>query len=167
MENQQPYGINYPGDGFQEPLGPGYYSPFQDWQPGEENSMREFSFTPSPNPSFDLGLHALPGSQLPSETSTLQNSISNDSELSPPKIEKVLHITVFPLDRRHLLFLDCSNSFQRRAQNRAAQKAHRQRQASYTRRLELELQELRTKYNKLCSHIRRIKQVIEEMCLEE
>jgi hypothetical protein len=33
--------------------------------------------------------------------------------------------------------------------------------------LELELQELRTKYNKLFSHVRRIKQVIEEMCMEE
>jgi flagellar capping protein FliD len=63
--------------------------------------------------------------------------------------------------------MGCSDSFQRRAQNRAAQKAHRQRQASYTRKLELELQELRTRYNKLCSHVRQIKQAIGEMCMEE
>jgi hypothetical protein len=100
MENQQPYGINYPIEGFQEPLGPGYYSDFQDWQPGEETSTREFSFTPSRNPSFDLG-PVLPGSELPSEPSTLPHSISDDSKLSPPKIEKVLHMTFVPLDRRY------------------------------------------------------------------
>jgi hypothetical protein len=102
MESQQPHAINFPGDGFQEPLGLGYYSAFQDWQPSEEVSTREFSFTPSPNPSFDLDLLVLPGNEPPSETSTLPSSISDDSELSPPKIEKVLHMTVFPLNKRHL-----------------------------------------------------------------
>jgi hypothetical protein len=95
MENQQANAINYPGGGFQDPLGLGYYSAFQDWQPTEEASTTEFSFTPSPNPSFDLDLRSLPGKELPSETSTLPNSISDDSELSPPKIEKVMHIKVF------------------------------------------------------------------------
>jgi hypothetical protein len=95
MENQQANAINYPGGGFQDPLGPGYYSAFQDWQPTEEASTTEFSFTPSPNPSFDLDLRSLPGKELPNETSTLPNSISDDSELSPPKIERVTHITVF------------------------------------------------------------------------
>jgi hypothetical protein len=104
MENQQLHAINYPGDGFQEPLCLEYYSAFQDWQPSKEVSTKEFSFTPSPNPSFDLDLRALSGSEPPSETTTLPNSISDDSELSPPKIERVLHITIFltPLDRRHL-----------------------------------------------------------------
>ena len=94
MENQQPHAINYPGNGFHDPFGLEYYSAFQDWQPSKEVSTQDFSFTPSPNPSFDLDLRSLPEKELPNETSTLPNSISDDSELSPPKIEKVLQITV-------------------------------------------------------------------------
>ena len=34
------------------------------------------------------------------------------------------------------------------------------------RTLELELEELRTKYDNLCLHVGRIKQAVEEMCME-
>jgi hypothetical protein len=94
LGNQQENAINYSGAEFQDPLGLGYSSAFQDWQPSEEIPTTGPSFERSPNPSFDLDLHSLPGNEPRSETTTVPNSISDGGEPFQPKIERVLHIIV-------------------------------------------------------------------------
>jgi len=107
--------------------------------------MNEPSWTSTPTQSFELPVdfHTLPNTDFTKETTkNYPESISVNVDLPSPRIEK------------------------RRVQNRASQKAFRQRQADYMRTLELELEELRTKYDNLCLQVGRIKQAVEEMCME-
>jgi hypothetical protein len=68
----------------------------------------------------------------------------------------------------HAILLPIRSNFQpqRRAQNRASQRAFRQRQTAYIRALEQELEEGRTKYDKLRRSISQLKLVVDEICME-
>jgi len=145
MDSHQVFSANLPGVHFQEQSGLDHCQPPTGWNSSSGFAMIDQGWTLSPMQSFDLPLcfHNLPGTDLPNDVAnTLPNSVSVDVEPLSPKSNK------------------------RRAQNRAAQRAFRQRQVDLIHTLEQQLEELRTKYNKLCTDMGRIKQAVDTLWTE-
>ncbi|PMD39579.1 hypothetical protein L207DRAFT_634145 [Hyaloscypha variabilis F] len=145
MDSHPVFSANLPGVHFQDPSGLDHCQPSTGWNSNSGFAMIDQSLTLSPTQLFDLplGFHNLPGTNLPNDVAnTLPNSFSVDIGLPSPKNTK------------------------RRAQNRASQKAFRQRQVDYIRTLEQQLEELRTKYGKLCTDVQRIKQAVDALWME-